>query len=98
MTLASRPRPLVMGVVKAKHYLLTGEGLDAAEAERMGLVTEVVATGRSRERAMVRARQLADGHAEAIRYTKLALNGWLRAAMPAYELAWAGEILTVTGK
>ena len=87
--------PLAMGLLRAKRYLLTGDALAAEEAERLGLVTEVVDAGRSFERAMAWARRFADGPRHALRHTKRALNQWLRLGMPAFDLAWAGEILTV---
>jgi enoyl-CoA hydratase len=80
--------PLAVGMVRAKKYLLTGDMLDAEEAERIGLVTEVVETGESFDRAMALARRLADGPQSAIRYTKRSLNQWYRAGHDTtFELA-----------
>jgi enoyl-CoA hydratase len=87
--------PLAMGLLRAKRYLLTGDPLAADEAQRLGLVTEVVEPGASFERAMVFARRFASGPRQALRHTKRALNQWLRLGMPAFDLSWAGEILTV---
>ena len=87
--------PLAMGLLRAKRYLLTGDPLDAYEAARLGLVTEVVARGASLERALVYARRFAAGPRAALRHTKRALNQWLRLGMPAFDLSWAGEALTV---
>jgi enoyl-CoA hydratase len=87
--------PLAMGLLRAKRYLLTGDPLSAEEAWRLGLVTEVVEPGASRERAMVWARRFAQGPRPALRHTKRALNQWLRVGMPAFDLSWAGEIATV---
>jgi enoyl-CoA hydratase len=70
--------PLAMGLTRAKKYLLTGDWIDAVEAERVGLVTELADEGRSLERALEVARRLADGPQLAIRTTKMALNQWLR--------------------
>ena len=42
--------PLAVGPARAKQYLLTGDALSAAEAERIGLVNRVVADERSRRR------------------------------------------------
>jgi enoyl-CoA hydratase len=44
----------------AQRYLLTGEEFDAAEALRLGLVQEVVATGLVRERAIEIAERIAE--------------------------------------
>jgi enoyl-CoA hydratase len=70
--------PLTMGVTKAKRYLLTGDVIAPDDAERFGLVTEVVEEGRGRDRAMTVARRLAGGPQTALRNTKIALNQWLR--------------------
>jgi len=87
--------PLAMGLLRAKRHLLTGDPLTAEEAERLGLVTEVVDAGASLERAMVYARRFAAGPRRALRHTKRALNQWLRIGMPAFDASWAGEILTL---
>jgi len=87
--------PAAMGLTRAKRYLLTGEAMSAEEAERLGLITEVVATGASLDRAMEYASRFAGMPKQALRYTKRALNAWLKMALPAYDLSWAGEIMTV---
>ncbi|MCU1458767.1 MAG: enoyl-CoA hydratase [Actinomycetia bacterium] len=89
--------PMALGLLRAKRYLLTGAELTATDAERYGLVTEVADVGQGREVALRYARELASMPETAVRYTKRALNEWLRAAMPAFTLGWAGEILTATG-
>ena len=43
--------PRIVGAAHAKDLILTGRVIDAAEAARMGLVTEVVPAGRARARA-----------------------------------------------
>ena len=43
------------------------------------------------------ARRLAAGSQTAIRFTKLALNNWLRAAGPAFDASLALEFLGMTG-
>jgi enoyl-CoA hydratase len=73
--------PLTVGLTRAKRYLMTGDWIDAAEAERIGLVTEVVPTGTSRARAEEVARRFAAMPAPAVRSTKRALNQWLSAGM-----------------
>lgn len=90
--------PLAMGLLRAKRYLLTGDALGAEDAARLGLVTEVVDVGRSFERAMEFARRFAAAPRSALRHTKRALNQWLRIGMPAFDLAWAGEVLTVASE
>ncbi len=72
--------PLLCGMAKAKYYLLTCDFLDGKEAERIGLVSLAVPPDELMPRAMQVARQLADGPQPAIRFTKRALNQWLRQA------------------
>jgi enoyl-CoA hydratase len=70
--------PLAVGLIKAKQYLMTGDFIDAVEAERLGLVTAVVPDGEALERSIATAKRLADGPQAAIRATKRALNAHLR--------------------
>ena len=53
--------PLLMGVNKAKYFLMTGERLTAAEAERMNLVNFVVPDGTVVDEALALAGRLAAG-------------------------------------
>ena len=88
--------PLALGPAKAKQYLLTGDAVAAAEAERMGLVNEVVPADQLAERAMWWAQRLAAGAPMAVRYTKLAINQQLRRALiESFDLATALEITTL---
>jgi enoyl-CoA hydratase len=66
--------PVLMGTVRAKRFLLTGDKVTAAEAERMGLVNEVVPRGDVVRRALEFAEQLATGPRFAIEWTKHAIN------------------------
>jgi enoyl-CoA hydratase len=66
--------PLLIGVSKAKELLMTGDIIDAAEAERIGLINKVVPHDDLQETVMGLARRLADGPALAIRGTKHAVN------------------------
>ena len=66
--------PLLIGVAKAKELLMTGDIIDAHEAERIGLVNKVLPHDELMEAVMDLARRLASGPALAIRGTKHALN------------------------
>jgi enoyl-CoA hydratase len=88
--------PVSMGLMRAKRFMLMGDELSAEEAERIGLITEVVDTGTSKVRAQEYAARLAAMPVNALRYTKRGLNEWLRLALPAYHVSWGGEIMTAT--
>ena len=91
--------PLLCGMAKAKLYLLTADFLDAREAERIGLVSMVVPTDQLIPTAMDVARRLADGPQTAIRFTKRALNQWLRlGGLASFDYSLALEMLTFLGK
>ena len=66
--------PLLVGVAKAKELLMTGDIIDAAEAERIGLINKVLPHDELMDAAMDLARRLATGPALAIRGTKHAIN------------------------
>jgi enoyl-CoA hydratase len=70
--------PLLCGVAKAKEYLMTGDLISAAEAERIGLINHAVPPGEVMPKAMELAHRLANGPTRAIRWTKLACNKRLR--------------------
>ncbi len=72
--------PLLCGMAKAKYYLLTCDFLDGTEAERIGLVSKVVPHEELMDTAMGVAKKLATGPQPAIRWSKRALNQWLRMA------------------
>jgi enoyl-CoA hydratase len=88
--------PLLVGPVLAKRYLLTGDRLDAAEALRLGLVSHVAAPDRVEAEAMAFAHRLAEGPQLAIRYTKLAVNSWMKHAFAtAFDIATGYETVTM---
>ena len=70
--------PLLVGVARAKEFLLTGDLITATEAERIGLVNRVVPAGQAYTEGLVLAKRLAAGPTRAIRWTKLALNKRLK--------------------
>ncbi len=89
--------PLLCGMARAKYYLLTAEFIDGKEAERIGLVSLCVPPDKLMERAMEVAGKLARGPQQAIRFTKRALNNWLRVAGPAFDASLAMEMLGFFG-
>src|SRR3989454_7647312 len=70
--------PLLCGMARAKYYLLTADFLDGREAERIGLVSLCAPAAEVLPKAMDVADRLAQGSQLAIRWTKRALNNWLR--------------------
>jgi enoyl-CoA hydratase len=90
--------PLLCGLAKAKYYLLTGEMVTGAEAERIGLVSKALPAEDVLPEAMRVAHQLATGPQLAIRLTKRALNGWIRDAGPIFDQSAAYEMLTFMGE
>jgi len=85
--------PLLCGMAKAKYHLLTNRPVDGEEAERIGLVSLCVDDGALQATALDVASNLARGSPSAIRWTKYALNNWLRAAGPAFDTSLALEFL-----
>ena len=90
--------PLLCGMAKAKYYLLTSEFLDGREAERIGLVSRAVPAEKVMDVAWTVAESLARGSQPAIRFTKRALNNWLRQAGPIFDQSLALEMLTFMGE
>ena len=72
--------PLLVGINRAKHLLMTGEILTAAEAERLGLITRVVPAAEVLPAAMAMAVRLAELAPQAVQGTKAAVNRLLAAA------------------
>ncbi|MEV0666892.1 enoyl-CoA hydratase/isomerase family protein [Actinomadura luteofluorescens] len=89
--------PLLCGLAKAKYYLLLNDVLTGVEAERIGLVSLCVDDAQVHERALEIAGRLAAGPAEALSFTKHALNNWLRLAGPTFDASLAMEFLGFTG-
>lgn len=70
--------PQLVGYARAKEYLLTGDLLDAAEAERIGLINRVVPRPELDARVDALADKLANGATKAIKWTKTCVNIPLR--------------------
>ncbi len=89
--------PLLCGMAKAKYYLLLCEPMNGETAERIGLVSLAVDEAELQETALSVAKRLAGGAPAAIRWTKYALNNWLRAAGPIFDTSLSLEMLGFSG-
>jgi enoyl-CoA hydratase len=89
--------PLLCGMAKAKYYLLLCNQVLGAEAERIGLISLAVEDAELDAKAVELASRLADGAQSAIRWTKYALNNWLRLAGPSFDTALALEFMGFSG-
>jgi len=87
--------PLLVGIHRAKEFLMTGDLIEAREAERIGLVNKVVPPEELMPTALAYARRLSQGPPWAVRWTKLALNQWLKWGLALTQpAALALEMLT----
>ena len=89
--------PLLCGMARAKYYLLLCEPVSGEEAERIGLVSLAVEEAELLPRAYEVADRLAAGSQSAIRWTKYALNNWLRQAGPTFDASLALEFMGFAG-
>lgn len=89
--------PLLCGMAKAKYYLLLCDRVSGEEAERIGLVSLAVEETLVEQKSVEIAARLAEGPPSAIRWTKYALNNWLRQAGPIFDTSLALEFLSFTG-
>lgn len=89
--------PLLVGMAKAKYYLLTCETLLGEEAERIGLVSICVDDDDVLATATRIAEDLARGAQNAIRWTKHSLNYWYRMFAPAFDTSLGLEFLSFSG-
>ncbi len=89
--------PLLCSMAKAKYSLMLREPVSGGEAERIGLVSLVVDEAELLPRAYAVSDQLANGSQTAIRWTKYALNNWLRQARPGFDTSLALEFMGFGG-
>ncbi|OHV05654.1 enoyl-CoA hydratase/isomerase family protein [Mycobacterium talmoniae] len=89
--------PLLVGMAKAKYYLLTCEQVLGEEAERIGLVSKCVDDDAVLDTATGIAENLAQGAQQAIRWTKHSLNYWYRMFAPAFETSLGLEFIGFSG-
>jgi enoyl-CoA hydratase len=84
--------PLLIGMMKAKEYVLLGDKITASIAKELNLVTRVVSDDKVLDEALELAHRLASLPAQAVRSSKIALNMHLsRAALGVLEYALAEE-------
>jgi enoyl-CoA hydratase len=87
--------PLLVGPARAKQYLLTGDSLSAAEAERIGLINRVVPAGDLQSEALKLAERFAASAPLAIQYTKAAVNKLVKEALnTSFDFAVGHELVT----
>jgi enoyl-CoA hydratase len=70
--------PLLIGPHRAKEFLMRGTFINGAEAGRIGMVNYALAPEQVMPKARELAQELADGPTWAIRWSKLAVNKWLK--------------------
>lgn len=70
--------PLLTDVHTAKELLMTGKLLSASEASEIGLINRAVPSEDLDEEVDELVDELASGPQTAIRYTKMAINKWIR--------------------
>ncbi|HET9750471.1 MAG TPA: enoyl-CoA hydratase/isomerase family protein [Casimicrobiaceae bacterium] len=89
--------PLLCGMAKAKYHVLLCEAVNGEEAERIGLVSLCVADEELTAKSEEVAARLATGAQRPIRWSKYAMNNWLRMAGPIFDNSAALELLTFNG-
>jgi len=70
--------PQLVGLARAKRYLLTGDAIDGATAEQYGLITQAVDDDALDATVQAMAERLAGGAPLAIRWTKSSINAGLK--------------------
>ena len=71
--------------------------MSGEEAERIGLVARCVEASELRDTALGIATRLATGSPTAVRWTKYALNNWLRMMGPTFDASLAVEFMGFSG-
>jgi enoyl-CoA hydratase len=89
--------PLLIGLMKAKEYVLLGDRITASVAEKLNLVTKVAGDDAVLDEALSLGERLAALPPQALRASKVAMNMHLsRAALGVLEYALAEEYTSFT--
>lgn len=80
--------PLLLGLNRARYFLLTGQSIGAHEAKELGLVNEVLPQDKLLERALEHAERLAKHPILHLKYTRIVLVEELKRRMQA-ELGYS---------
>jgi enoyl-CoA hydratase/carnithine racemase len=70
--------PMLLGINRGRYFLLTGQVLDAKQAQEMGLVSEVLPRQDLLPRAWALAEQLAQRPPLVLRYSRVLLTQYIR--------------------
>ena len=73
--------PVLLGINRGRYFLLTGQALDAAKAQELGLVAEVLPAAELLPRAWELARQLNRQPRLVLRYSRALLTHQLKGAL-----------------
>jgi enoyl-CoA hydratase/carnithine racemase len=88
--------PMLLGVSRAKEFLMRGMLVNGKDAERIALVNYALPADQVLDKARGIARELADGASWAIRWTKMSINKEIKQrANLTLDLAHAMEMLTL---
>jgi enoyl-CoA hydratase/carnithine racemase len=93
--------PMLMGLNRARYFLLTGETLDARRALELGLVSEVLTSDKLLARAQQLASDLSTRSMLTLRYTRILLTHRLKREIHetlGYGMALAGLAQTEKGE
>src|SRR5690606_28021757 len=89
--------PLLCGLAICRYYLLLCEAVSGEEAERIGLISLCTEADQLHDKSIEIAKKLARGSPSAMRWTKYALNNWLRMAGPTFDSSLALEFMGFRG-
>lgn len=88
--------PILIGVARAKQYLMTGDMIEAVEAERIGLINKALPPDEVLPAAMALAERLANGPIKAIQWTKMSVNQYIKSVMnTTFPVSLATEFMSM---